>query len=572
MFLQIRTLTRSIACIALLSMTYAAAEALNSTIDAPPRHTARTLDFFERSGYVLETLTTRARKYILESQKKPVVIYLDRYPKNKTLAPLVQGIKFDDFTITSSHSPDGCPEALNKNVLENLFRAFEAIRADEFTIDGVVDVMDSEEPMEVEEPKLTCATQFRAQARRKRTYSDLAQEKTRLLSLSVKRLCLKNMSNESAAWVLSHIDLSDTAPSLCIIDSPLITTLECLDRSNPGKLTNLHIFNLENLASINCALLENSQVLNSFGVWGPHEPLQGSKEVLRAIGSHQWDRLDLPAELWVLIARQAQESFMVENLSLNGNSIESTDPFWEESYQIRPSVASLHLALASTCTYLRLPDGPIIMLKWLSKCFANIEEVVLTPGEASVWTPNGQQYVSSAKVRLLCMYVEPICPTLKAFSYEPTTTLKVTLLSLNRILWVAPSVYLQWSRGQLDTLIINTCKEAVYTINNQDPPQVLPTLGTYVDTGCIGCHCLLDTLSQQMQKESNINYVAIVCNRGHMICYACLKSLAVAELKTNKPIHCLCGERIEGGGFYGTVSSDEHGNPVFKVSLGVPSA
>ncbi|OAG31305.1 hypothetical protein NEDG_01783 [Nematocida displodere] len=498
-------------------------------------HTAPTLAFFVVSGCELETQSRDGVVYIVKNQEwRQTKIHLNKYTLKNVPTTLVSGMVFGNLTIDQDYTPTQ-DLALNRAVLEKIFRALGTISANRLIIDGVVNITEPKKNISVLKRGLKAltspCTSFSGSLPdpdpTPNSNPSPSPNPNRLLLVNTKHLWLRYMSEASIQWFLEHLDACNCELSLWIEGISNITNLQFLDSFNPMALVDLSLLNLKNLSNIDCVLLKEKKILFGLELSETQTNLCASSETLQAIGTKPWDWLTMPMNLWDIVACEASGFVAVNNLNIVADFTESNDLVWHATYPEKASVTKLTLTLTQTC-----PKSAQTLKKifgWVDACFVDTVRVKIVAIDAEhPLMPLGYQYLS----------LESLLPEVRFLECKLTLEHTMHLYSSKSVLWISPDAYHMWASGQLNEEMEAVTHNLLYCVEGSTPtPPFLPPARPNLNPACFECGISLDAI-QKMNSPRSRPYVGIVCEGGHMACQPCLKKLARAQKDTNAPLSC----------------------------------
>ncbi|OAG29180.1 hypothetical protein NEDG_01253 [Nematocida displodere] len=483
-------------------------------------YTKQTLAFFRVSGYELPTEKRAGEVRLAKNTKiSQLEIRLDRYTLETMPEHMVQGLVFDSVTLQYKETSTTMQKPLSKELVAKFFRALDGLHMSALYLDNL------------SIPGLERGTLWGKKTGKlldldTRKYATKAS----LPSIHTKKITIQHMSDASITEVLScfNADMSLNVLGIYIRNAPELTTLRCLDSFNPkGGISVLSVDNTANLASIDCALLSSNKVRDVFQLQRTNRKLYLSPEMLQAITSKHWKTLVLPLEIWECVAKRTNESFVVDDLTIDCDCVKNFDALWNIKYRAKQSVKRLTLTIPPKNTSKPTSNKSLKeILTMIDSCFVDVEEVEL---DFVI------REIRGFETRSIC--VEPRLPKLKCLLSTQAFGCLYVFNPTRSILWIAPNAYSDWASGKLNDEMKTVSASQILFIYGPTRTPFLPATYATKNPSCFKCNKTVDDFNG-LDEKSKPKYLGIFCNSGHMACITCIRLLPLEKWGTDDTHSC----------------------------------
>ncbi|OAG31304.1 hypothetical protein NEDG_01782 [Nematocida displodere] len=266
------------------------------SVTKPNNHTEPTINLIHPFGLKLEMNSTTNTQQIVPKQTGSITIYLDMIELKNIPEEIEHGLTFENLKISSlSPSQNRVPDATPDHTLERLDKLLRALGT--ATIERL------------------SLVGFYIQKKQKLPTAPIS-------SVSVtKRLTLDSATSFFFAWLSTTITLGACDKNMTLeLCNCHIETLKCLDALGLTTIGGLDLFELTEVDSIDCALLQEKRVTNYLTLGNLSADLKVSKALGDAIAANSWTNLYLDMSIWLAIRQSTDNPIQTMTLALTINS------------------------------------------------------------------------------------------------------------------------------------------------------------------------------------------------------------------------------------------------------------
>ncbi|OAG29908.1 hypothetical protein NEDG_01455 [Nematocida displodere] len=307
--------------------------------------TKEILEFFEMFEVKLGTVNFGRIVSILLNQKNDCVLDLRKCPVEKIPDVVAPGIYFPRMKIFYRAGPNPTPESLADTVsrFTKCLKVLGNMAAGSLILSGEGTWMNSA--------------------------TGLVMPDILSLRIGFEQVALVGLSPGLLEWALASLS---TCPQgqmeLILYKMDFVETLEILNCLCQKKITNLIIFDLINLKTLDCTVLRESRLEGTLSIYNVSLDIEVPDPVAKALSETCWVMVDMEEYLWLIVFGDAVCPVIIESLYLRNFP---TLEYFECSiaallFRRNMKTKNLELALASGSNGVLYPDNVLPLLNWCS--------------------------------------------------------------------------------------------------------------------------------------------------------------------------------------------------------------